>query len=73
VLCELNVCLEDLRRLVRARKVLCDEGVRSLLQALEAMRSAYVRTMLNPLSFSGCIDSCWHSNTDCFSVCLFVW
>lgn len=42
VLYELNCAVEELGALLRCRKVLCDEGFKSLLEHLQRMKSVHV-------------------------------
>ena len=43
LLMDLNVALDELRVLMKARKALCDEGLRGVLDVLKSMRDSYVR------------------------------
>ncbi len=42
---ELNAAVEELGALLRCRKALCDEGMRSLLELLKSIQSYYVRAI----------------------------
>lgn len=47
LLCELNCAVEELGALLRCRKVLCDEGLKALLEHLQGMKASYVSDFLS--------------------------